>query len=110
MAPSSRLSGPNHIITIRVRLMTIIAARDMPRPFSRQLMLISMAGAPSTRSTLAMFDPTTLPIAIPETPSKAACRETNSSGAEVPNATIVSPMINGSIDSFSARPTAPRTR
>ena len=42
-----------------------------------------------------MFDPKTLPIAIPGDPSKFAKVDTISSGKDVPNATIVNPTTKG---------------
>ena len=39
---------------------------------------------PSIKAILAMFEPTTLPMAIPELPTIAACVLTNNSGMEVP--------------------------
>ena len=65
------------------------------------------AGRPKTSRTLAILDPTTFPIAKPETPSRTALIEITNSGAEVPNATIVSPTINFGIPNLSATPTAP---
>ncbi len=47
---------------------------------------------PKTNPTLAIFDPTIFPIAIPEYPSKAALRLTTSSGNDVPKATNVNPI------------------
>ena len=42
-----------------------------------------------------MFEPTTLPIAIPPLPSRFAFTLTTNSGALVPNATTVSPTTSG---------------
>ena len=49
---------------------------------------------------MAILEPTTLPIARPETPSRTALIEINNSGAEVPNATIVRPIINLEIPNY----------
>ena len=42
-----------------------------------------------------MFEPTTLPTAMPGEPVSAAWTEMKSSGADVPNATTVRPMTSG---------------
>jgi hypothetical protein len=57
-----------------------------------------------------MFEPTTLPTAIAGAPSSAACRETSSSGIDVPNPTTVRPMRSGGMPSLLANEIAPRTR
>ena len=64
----------------------------------------------STRAMLAKFDPTTLPMAIPGDPTRAASMLTASSGALVPRATMVRPVTRE--DSPARRPsvTAARTR
>jgi hypothetical protein len=56
-----------------------------------------------------MLLPTTLPMAMPGWPEKAALKHTKSSGAEVPKATTVSPTTIGGIAAFFARAIAPRT-
>ena len=58
---------------------------------------------------LAMFEPTTLPSAMPGAPAKAALREVTSSGIEVPKPTIVSPISRGDSPIRAASATAPRT-
>ena len=68
------------------------------------------AGIPNTRKTLAIFEPTTFPNAIPGELSRIALIATNNSGAEVPNATTVSDTINAGILIFKLKFTAPRTR
>ena len=56
-----------------------------------------------------MLLPTTLPTAKPGAPSKAERMEISNSGAEVPKATMVSPIIKWGIFRRTARDTAPRT-
>ena len=72
---------------------------------------------PSTSRRLSMFEPTTLPIAIPLEPLNAAVILTAASGALVPIATIVSPtMISGMLKRLaiellpSTKKSAPFTR
>ena len=50
---------------------------------------------PSASPRLATFDPNTFPMAMDPSPRHAACREANSSGAEVPIATMVKPTTSG---------------
>ena len=47
---------------------------------------------PKTKAILAIFEPITLPKAISGRPLKAACKETNNSGAEVPKETTNKPI------------------
>ena len=68
-----------------------------------------VADSPSTSSTLAMFDPTTLPTARSASSRSAAPRLTASSGALVPNATTVRPMTTGERPVRAASRAAPRT-
>ena len=56
-----------------------------------------------------MLDPTTLPRARPGASSMTAEIEINSSGADVPKATIVKLTINAGIPSRRAKFTAPLT-
>ncbi len=64
---------------------------------------------PSTSSTLAMFDPTTLPSASPGAPSRMAWTLTSNSGADVPKATTVRLTTSAGMPSRRARFTAPFT-
>ncbi len=57
---------------------------------------------PSTRRTLVIFDPIIFPIAISDLLNNAAFKLTPSSGREVPNATMVSPITNLEIFSLEA--------
>ena len=59
---------------------------------------------------LAVFDPTTLPMAMAGAPSSAALSDTSNSGIEVPKPTTVSPISNGGMPSLLASEIAPRTR
>ena len=68
-----------------------------------------IALTPATTSRLKMFDPTMLPTAISFAPSSAAVTLTASSGADVPKATMVRPMISGDTPRRRARPDAPET-
>lgn len=72
---------------------------------------------PATTKRLKMLDPTTFPTAISLAFSKAAVTLTANSGIEVPNATIVRPMIRldtpifpAMEDAFSTKQSAPLTR
>ena len=56
---------------------------------------IIKVGKPKTNRILAILDPTTLPRAKPGDPLNVAFIATMSSGADVPNATIVSDTIKG---------------
>lgn len=58
----------------------------------------------------AILDPTIFPIVIPVAPLRLAEILTTNSGAEVPNATIVSPIIRSEILSFLAIEEAPSTK
>ncbi|MOA45170.1 hypothetical protein D3C78_1675420 [compost metagenome] len=60
-------------------------------------------------STLKMLLPTTLPTAMSPWPAKADCTLTAISGALVPKATTVRPMISGGMPNWAARRAAPRT-
>ena len=51
-----------------------------------------MAVIPKTKPMFAIFEPTTLFMAIAGEPDNAACKLTNSSGAEVANETTVIPI------------------
>lgn len=59
------------------------------------LKVMNMDATPSTSRILAMFDPTTLPSAMPGEPWMLATVETMSSGKDVPNAMMVNPTIIG---------------
>ena len=58
---------------------------------------------------LAMFEPITFPIAIPALPFMDDVMLTSSSGADVPNATIVIPITKGEMRNLRASATPPFT-
>ena len=60
------------------------------------------AATPSMNRTLKTLLPTTLPMTIDEFPEREALIPTASSGALVPKATIVRPMIKGGIPKAAA--------
>ena len=68
------------------------------------------AAAPRTSVTLVMFEPTAFPIPISRLPAAAAMPETSISGADVPNATMVSPMTRRLTPKLLASPAAPYTK
>ena len=68
------------------------------------------SAAPSTRNTLNILLPMTLPRASSGFPFSAAVMETASSGSEVPAATIVRAMTASLIPNFLATPEAPSTK
>ena len=67
------------------------------------------AATPSATPTLNKFEPSALPIASSGLFSQADTAEENISGAEVPKATMVSPIINGDTPRFRAKAEAPNT-
>ena len=69
-----------------------------------------MAVNPKTKPMLAIFEPMTLPKAISGEPSNAACRLTNSSGAEVAKETTVIPMTSFDILNLKDKATDDRTK
>ena len=64
---------------------------------------------PKINNALKIFDPTTLPTEMSEFPSIAPVRLTTSSGQEVPNPTMVSPITNSLIPALLAIEEAPFT-
>lgn len=62
------------------------------------------------RRMFAILLPITFPIVIPVTPFRLELILTTNSGADVPNATIVSPIIISEILNFLASEEAPITR
>ena len=64
---------------------------------------------PKIPSRLNRFDPTMLPTAISGFPFIEAIKLVIISGADVPAATIVRPIIKGETFSFLAKPIAPLT-
>ena len=103
---SSRMpSMRDMLFSVMPGMMASLASRNtridttMPMGMSRRdcSRLISkgriMAVTPIIRNTLAMFEPSTLPMAMSPWPVRALCIETKSSGAEVPIPTMVRPMM-----------------
>ena len=68
------------------------------------------AVTPRIKRTLKMFDPTTLPMAKSGLPLRAESTLTVSSGAEVPKATIVSPITRFEMRNRLATAAAPSVR
>jgi hypothetical protein len=81
---------------------------------SRRMSVASMVSgriipaSPRIRPMLAIFEPTTLPIATSVTPPSAALTETTSSGIDVPRATTVMAMISVGSPKADARRVAER--
>lgn len=69
-----------------------------------------IAVIPKTRPILAMLDPITFPKAISGEPSKAACKLTKSSGAEVAKDTTVIPITNLEMLNLKESDTEDRTK
>jgi hypothetical protein len=67
------------------------------------------APMPSTKQMLQIFEPTTLPIAMPPWPLQLALILTTNSGALVPKATTVKPITSGLIPSLMANSDDPFT-
>ena len=67
---------------------------------------IIIDGIPNAKRTLAIFDPITFADASSPTPVVTDLIPTTSSGAEVPKATIVNPIINPETPRFLAKDAA----
>ena len=65
---------------------------------------------PNTKPTLAIFEPSTLPIPKSRLPSSAATAATIISGSEVPRLTMVKPITIGGTRRFRANAAAPSTK
>ena len=63
---------------------------------------IPIQETPKINAMFDIFDPTTAPIAIDSVPLRTDEIPTNISGAEVPKATIVKPIVNSLKPSFFA--------
>ena len=70
----------------------------------------TIAATPTISIVLKMFEPTTLPTARSAVPFSAETRLTQNSGADVPSATMVSPITICGICIRSASATAPSVR
>ena len=69
-----------------------------------------IAVIPKTNPIFAILEPITFPKAISGAPSKAACKLTKSSGAEVAKDTTVIPITNFEIFNLKDNATEERTR
>ena len=76
-----RPASPSATITRAAAIITGPSRRSAP---ARQASGHTSAAVPRINSTLAMFEPTTLPTASAGLPASAASRLTTSSGAVVP--------------------------
>jgi hypothetical protein len=72
--------------------------------------VLIIADIPRIKRIFTIFDPTIFPMAISVLPLRAALIFTISSGADVPNATIVRPITIGGIQAFLEREPAPLMR
>ena len=66
-----------------------------------------VAETPNMTPMLKMFEPTMFPIAISPCPLSVAFRLTTSSGALVPNSTMVRPITKGEILALRAKAELP---
>ncbi len=71
---------------------------------------VNIAVTPKTNPIFAIFEPTTLPMTIPDSPFKIAIILTISSGRLVPNATNVIPTTMGGILNLDAIDLLPKIR
>ena len=69
-----------------------------------------IAVIPKTKPILAILDPMIFPKEISENPSKAACKLTSNSGAEVAKDTTVSPITIREIFILKDKATEDRTK
>ena len=76
----------------------------------RMVIGATIAATPTMSMALKMFEPTTLPTARSAVPFSADTKLTQNSGADVPSATMVSPITICGISIRSARATAPSVR
>ena len=107
--PAIKLNSPKlHSATNKSEPPINIATSRLSAPGFAKIGVTKHA-APKINQTLAMFEPTILPIARPAEPPKAASKLTTNSGADVPKATTVMPITIGEMPIFSARIAAPRT-
>ena len=78
-----------------------IGISDFMTSCSILIPLPKMAAAPNTNKMLVIFDPTALPITTSDVPLYTETIEVASSGNDVPNATIVTPITNDGIPKAS---------
>lgn len=101
----------------RPSMMTIVASAVAIKSIGSSIFSIpSLIGiaemsvvTPSTSAMFAMLEPKAFPTASVLAPSRAAMPDTISSGADVPNATMVRPTSIGVMPRLSAVATAPST-
>ncbi len=106
LAPSRKLSLTR---TTKRRLIRITIGRSKNLVVRESTIGNMQALTQRIRSTFAIFEPRTFPIAISVFPEILARIETISSGILVPTATIVSPIIACDIPNFFAIDTEPST-
>ena len=109
MPPAHMSNTPRKAKRIKITEAAIIMLNVLRVEHSEVCIVAIKAGTPRTKRIFAVFDPTTLPNAIPGALSKTALIEISSSGAEVPKATIVKLTINAGTPSRKDRFTAPLT-
>ena len=90
-----------HTHTNKITAAAIATIASFIKAFSNAIGRI-VADVPTTNNILNILLPTILPIAISVFPCLAATDEVTSSGSEVPNATIVSPISLVDIPSSEA--------
>ena len=108
--PSRRLSTPFASMMHKIKVIRILSGRSR---FKMSLLVEKAAikaHMPTTTSPLKMLDPMTLLRAISLLPLSAALMLTEASGALVPMATIVSPMITLGTRRSRAREELPSTK
>ena len=103
-APSISISAEQNHSTSEERMTNGISFESVERPTPKG---ITRAVQPVIISILKIFEPTTLPMAIPELPLSAETMLITSSGAEVPKATIVRPITRSLTPQRRARSEAP---
>lgn len=106
-APSS--SGPLAITSSTTEARTTSGMSDVSI-FLRTAIGLTSAVAPTIISVLKIFDPTTLPTASGAAPLTAEIIEMANSGADVPNATTVSPTMRSDMPIRRATSEAPSVR
>ena len=87
-------------------MLTGMSRRRLPRVMATGAM---MAERPRMSAVLKMLEPMMLPTAISEFRSAEEMKLTTISGADVPMATMVRPMMNSLMPHLRARPEAPST-
>ena len=108
--PSSRLRSPSHRKSHAIAMLkkSTGISRMSKREWTRSGR--TRAAEPRTKVTLVMFEPMAFPTPIARLPDAAAIPETSISGAEVPKATIVSPITKRLTPKLLASPAAPWTK